>query len=54
MTERDRDVDVVVIGMGPGGEYAAGTLAEAGLVVAGWRTGSSAANARTLAVSRPR
>jgi pyruvate/2-oxoglutarate dehydrogenase complex dihydrolipoamide dehydrogenase (E3) component len=33
MTERD--VDVVVIGMSPGGEYAAGTLAEAGLVVAG-------------------
>jgi len=35
MTERDRDVDVVVIGMGPGGEQVAGTLAEAGLVVAG-------------------
>jgi pyruvate/2-oxoglutarate dehydrogenase complex dihydrolipoamide dehydrogenase (E3) component len=35
MTERDRDVDVVVIGMGPGGEWAANTLAEAGLVVAG-------------------
>src|SRR5215468_8252914 len=35
MTERDRDVDVVVIGLGPGGEYAAGTLAGAGLVVAG-------------------
>jgi len=35
MTERDRDVDVIVLGMGPGGEFAAGTLAEAGLVVAG-------------------
>ena len=35
MTERDREVDVVVIGMGPGGEYAAGRLAEAGLAVAG-------------------
>jgi pyruvate/2-oxoglutarate dehydrogenase complex dihydrolipoamide dehydrogenase (E3) component len=35
MTERDREVDVVVIGMGPGGEYAAGRLADAGLVVAG-------------------
>ena len=35
MTERDRDVDVVVIGMGPGGEYVADTLAGAGLVVAG-------------------
>src|SRR5215813_3575347 len=35
MTERDRDVDVVVIGMGPGGERVADTLAGAGLVVAG-------------------
>jgi pyruvate/2-oxoglutarate dehydrogenase complex dihydrolipoamide dehydrogenase (E3) component len=35
MTERDREVDIVVIGMGPGGESAAGQLAEAGLVVAG-------------------
>ena len=35
MAEQDRDVDVVVIGMGPGGEYAADTLAGAGLTVAG-------------------
>jgi pyruvate/2-oxoglutarate dehydrogenase complex dihydrolipoamide dehydrogenase (E3) component len=35
MTGRDTDADIVVIGMGPGGEYAAGTLAEAGLAVAG-------------------
>lgn len=35
MAERDRDVDVIVIGMGPGGEYAANKLAKAGLVVAG-------------------
>jgi pyruvate/2-oxoglutarate dehydrogenase complex dihydrolipoamide dehydrogenase (E3) component len=33
------EVDVVVIGMGPGGEYAAGRLAEAGLIVAGVEAG---------------
>ena len=35
MTQRDREVDVVVIGLGPGGEHVAGTLAGTGLVVAG-------------------
>jgi pyruvate/2-oxoglutarate dehydrogenase complex dihydrolipoamide dehydrogenase (E3) component len=35
MTQTDEQVDVVVIGMGPGGEEVAGRLAEAGLAVVG-------------------
>ncbi|MFE4831931.1 FAD-dependent oxidoreductase [Streptomyces sp. NPDC056672] len=31
----NEQADVVVVGLGPGGEYAAGTLAEAGLDVVG-------------------
>ena len=46
--------DVVVLGMGPGGEYAAETLAEAGLHVTASSPGWSAASAPTSAASRPR
>jgi pyruvate/2-oxoglutarate dehydrogenase complex dihydrolipoamide dehydrogenase (E3) component len=35
MTDSELFVDAVVVGMGPGGEHAAGTLAKAGLSVAG-------------------
>ena len=35
MTQQDEQVDLVVIGMGPGGEEVAGKLAEAGLAVVG-------------------
>ena len=35
MSQQTREVDVVVIGLGPGGEAAAGRLAEAGLEVVG-------------------
>ena len=34
-TESTHDCDVVVLGLGPGGEYAARKLAEAGLAVVG-------------------
>jgi hypothetical protein len=40
-------VDVVVIGMDPGGEDAVARLAKAGLASLGWKPGWSAANART-------
>jgi ribulose 1,5-bisphosphate synthetase/thiazole synthase len=33
--DQPEHTDVVVIGLGPGGEYAAGTMAEAGLHVTG-------------------
>lgn len=39
MAQDSRDVDVVVIGLGPGGEAAAGQLAEAGLDVVGIEAG---------------
>jgi pyruvate/2-oxoglutarate dehydrogenase complex dihydrolipoamide dehydrogenase (E3) component len=50
----DEQTDVLVIGMGPGGEDAAGRLAEAGLHVTGWKPGWSAANAPTGAACRRR
>ena len=50
----DVPVDVVVLGMGPGGEDVAGKLAEAGLSVVGMTVDWSAASALTGAVSRRR
>ena len=53
--EATTEVDVVVLGLGPGGEYAAQKLAEAGLSVIGVETATwSAASARSTAASRPR
>ena len=49
------EVDVVVVGLGPGGEALAATLAEAGLSVVGRRPrGWWAASARTTGASRRR
>lgn len=48
------EVDVVVLGMGPGGESVAGELAAAGLSVVGWKPGSWVANAPTTAACRPK
>ena len=51
MSER---ADVIVVGMGPGGEEVAERLAEAGLDVVGWRRNWSAGSAPTGAASPPR
>jgi flavin-dependent dehydrogenase len=50
----EQQADVVVIGLGPGGEHTAARLAEAGLDVVGIEADSSAASARTGAVSPAR
>ena len=52
MTGRS-SVDVVVLGLGAGGEYAARKLAEAGLDVVGVERDWSAASARSGAAPRP-
>ena len=46
--------DVVVIGMGPGGEYAAGTLARPGCMSRGSSSAWWAGNAPTSGAFRPK
>ena len=41
------DADVIVVGLGPGGEFVAGRLAEAGLDVVGIESALAGGDART-------